>query len=122
MRGLDSLLDARKGERAAKPHGAVHRGRAGDTLRHGDHRSETLALLIPDELVERVFERAHELGLIEEPRRWAELDGAAAYLGVSRRRVYDLRARGLPAKLIGKRLLFDLRAVDAWLEQEGWEG
>lgn len=93
----------------------------GDTLRGGDHRSEALVLVLADEAVERLFERARQLGLIEEPRRWAELDGVADYLGISRRRVYDLRARGLPAKLIGRRLLFDLRAVDAWLEREGWE-
>jgi hypothetical protein len=34
------------------------------------------------------------------------------------RRVRDLRERGLPAKKIGKRLLFDLREVDAWLEAQ----
>ena len=63
-----------------------------------------------DTLAELVADR------LEEGRRWAEIDGVAGYLGCDVRRVRDLRERGLPAKKIGRRLLFDLRAVDEWLE------
>lgn len=42
----------------------------------------------------------------------------ADYLGVSVRRARDFRARGMPAKKLGKRLLFDLREVDAWIEMQ----
>jgi excisionase family DNA binding protein len=56
---------------------------------------------------------------LEERRRWTELNGVAEYLGCSVRRVRDLRERGLPAKRVGKRLVFDLREVDAWIEREG---
>ena len=65
-----------------------------------------------DEIAERVAERLHE------HRRWAEIEGVAEYLGVSVRRVRDLHERGMPAKKIGRRLVFDLRAVDAWLEAQ----
>lgn len=66
-----------------------------------------------DQLADAVAER------LEKRRRWAELDGVADYLGVSVRRARDLRERGLLAYRIGKRLLFDLRQVDAWIEREG---
>jgi excisionase family DNA binding protein len=76
----------------------------------------TLALELPDDLVEALTERVAEK--LESQRRWAEIDGVAEYLGCSVRRVRDLRERGLPAKRIGRRLLFDLREVDAWLERQ----
>lgn len=75
-----------------------------------------LALELPDDLVEALTERVAER--LEARQRWAEIDGVADYLGCSVRRVRDLRERGLPAKRIGRRLLFDLRAVDAWLERQ----
>jgi excisionase family DNA binding protein len=75
-----------------------------------------VALPIPDDLVEVLAERVIER--VQEKRRWAEIEGTAEYLGVSVRRVRDLHERGMPGKKIGRRLLFDLRAVDAWLEQQ----
>ena len=86
----------------------------------GSHqrRGVSLSLPISDELLDVLAERLEER--LRERRRWAEIEGVADYLGVSVRRVQDLRERGLPAKKIGRRLLFDLRAVDEWLENEGW--
>jgi excisionase family DNA binding protein len=55
---------------------------------------------------------------LESEPRWAEIGGVADYLGCTVRRVRDLRERGLPAKKAGRRLLFDLRRVDAWLEAQ----
>jgi excisionase family DNA binding protein len=66
-----------------------------------------------DQLADAVAER------LEERRRWAEIEGVADYLGCSVRRVRDLRERGLPAYRLGKRLTFDLREVDAWIQREG---
>jgi excisionase family DNA binding protein len=72
------------------------------------------SLSVPlDQLADAVAER------LEERRRWAEIEGVADYLGCSVRRVRDLRERGLPAYRLGKRLLFDLREVDAWIAREG---
>ena len=73
-----------------------------------------LAFPIPDDLLDALVERV--LARIEAQRRWAEIEGVADYLGVSVRRVRDLRERGLPARQVGRRLIFDLREVDAWLE------
>jgi excisionase family DNA binding protein len=75
-----------------------------------------IAVELPDELVEALAERVMER--VQEKRRWAQIEGTAEYLGVSVRRVRDLHERGMPAKKIGRRLHFDLRAVDAWLEQQ----
>ena len=72
-----------------------------------------LNIAIPlDHLADLVAERL-------ESRRWAEIEGVADYLGCNLRRVRDLRERGLPARRIGKRLIFDLREVDEWIEREG---
>lgn len=66
-----------------------------------------------DALVEAAAERVAEmLGR----RRWAEIEGAAEYFGVPVRRIREWRERGMPARLIGRRLLFDLRACEAWIE------
>ena len=77
----------------------------------------SIALELPDDLVEAVAERV--AGILDERmarQRWAEIEATAQYLGVSVRRVRELRERGMPAKRVGRRLLFDLREVDAWLE------
>jgi excisionase family DNA binding protein len=74
-----------------------------------------LVLDFPDDVVDALVERVLER--LQQPR-WAELEGVAEHLGVPVRRVRDLRERGLPAKKIGRRLLFDLHEVDAWLEAQ----
>jgi excisionase family DNA binding protein len=79
----------------------------------------SIALELPDDLVEAVAERV--AGILDERmarQRWAEIEATAQYLGVSVRRVRELRERGMPAKRVGRRLLFDLREVDAWLERQ----
>jgi excisionase family DNA binding protein len=72
------------------------------------------ALEVPDAVLDAIAERVAE----KIRPRWREIKGVADYLGVTVRRVRELRERGLPAKKIGRRLVFDLRAVDAW-EREG---
>jgi excisionase family DNA binding protein len=79
----------------------------------------SVALELPDNFLTAVAEQV--LNIVDERagrERWAEIEATAEYLGVSVRRVRDLRERGMPAKKIGRRLLFDLRAVDAWLERQ----
>jgi excisionase family DNA binding protein len=76
--------------------------------------SPDLSIPFPSELFDALVRRVEER--LQERRRWAEIEGTADYLGVTVRRVRDLRERGMPAKRIGRRLLFDLREVDAWLE------
>jgi excisionase family DNA binding protein len=79
------------------------------------------ALHLPDDLFEALACRAAQIAADKQrERRYAEIEGVADYLGVSVRRARDFRERGMPARRIGRRLHFDLRAVDAWLEQQPW--
>ena len=75
-----------------------------------------LAFPVPEELLDALAELVGER-LIQR-RRWAEIEGVAEYLGVPVSRVRYMRSVGLPARRIGRRLLFDLRQVDAWLESQ----
>jgi excisionase family DNA binding protein len=76
----------------------------------------SLAVELPEELLDALTERVLER--VQERPRWRDIEGVAEYLDVPVRRVRDLRERGLPAKRIGRRLFFDLRAVDEWLERQ----
>jgi hypothetical protein len=76
----------------------------------------SVALELTDDLVEALAERVAEK--LEKRQRWAEIEGVSEYLGVPVRRVRDYRERGMPAKRIGRRLMFDLREIDAWLERQ----
>lgn len=76
-------------------------------------------LPVPAEWLEALASRVAEiLDARAKRQRWAPIEGVAVYLQEDVRYVRFLRERGLPAKKIGKRLLFDLREVDAWLERQ----
>jgi hypothetical protein len=75
---------------------------------------------VADALIARLGERL-------ERRRWVHIEGLAKYLGCAEGRIYELRARGLPGRrlpgekegTLSKKLIFDLREVDEWIEHEG---
>ena len=75
-----------------------------------------LAIPLPHDLITRLAQLvAAEL---REQRRWTDIEGVADYLDISVSQARYLRSIGMPAKKPGKRLLFDLREVDAWLESQ----
>jgi len=85
-----------------------------------------LALVVPDELLDALAERTAQL-LTERLRPpqtqspWLGFDGALAYLGFSRDRLYKLTAaRAIPfrKKRDGQGLLFHREELDRWLEAE----
>jgi excisionase family DNA binding protein len=87
--------------------------------------SEPLPLLVPGELVEAIAQRVAELlreqaAPAGEPASpWLDLEGACAYLGFSRDRLYKLTAAGaIPCrkKRGGQGLLFHRAELDAWVE------
>jgi excisionase family DNA binding protein len=87
--------------------------------------SEPLRLLVPGELVEAIAQRVAELlreqaGATPEPvSPWLDFEGACAYLGFSRDRLYKLTAAGaIPCrkKRGGQGLLFHRDELDAWVE------
>jgi hypothetical protein len=79
------------------------------------------ALSIPKELFEALAQRAAEIVCSRPPeRRWlVGIEGLAGYLGCSQRLARELRAKGLPAQKVGKRLYFDMREVNEFLAREG---
>jgi excisionase family DNA binding protein len=73
-----------------------------------------LSLEFPEELVDALVERIRQQ--LDTERRWHTIESLAEYLNLSVRQVRGLRERGMPAKRIGKRLVFDRLEVDRWLE------
>jgi excisionase family DNA binding protein len=88
--------------------------------------NQTLALTIPDELVEAVAQRVVELLRQDQPRQelpspWLDLEGACAYLGFSRNTLYRLTAaRAIPCrkKAGGQGLRFHRDELDAWMREQ----
>ncbi len=89
--------------------------------------SHELALIVPDELLQAAAERIAKLVLartettsrVESP--WLDFEGAMAYLGFSRDRLYKLTAaRAIPfrKKRDGHTLLFHRVELDRWVDQE----
>jgi excisionase family DNA binding protein len=86
----------------------------------------TLALSLPEQLLQTLAERVATLvnERIEAARPqspWLDFDGALAYLGFSRDRLYKLTAaRAIPfhKKRDGQGLLFHRGELDRWLERE----
>jgi hypothetical protein len=73
-------------------------------------------------LVEVAAHRAAKIVAADQrEQRWVVgIEGLARYLGgCSPRLARELRAKGMPARKVGKRLYFDTREVDAFLEREG---
>jgi excisionase family DNA binding protein len=98
------------------------------------HAEHQLALTLPDQLVQTLAERIAALLLEREGEAaeaaspWLDVNGAAAYLGFSRDRLYKLTAAdAIPfrKKRGGQGLLFHRDELDRWLEsqylREGWQ-
>ena len=85
---------------------------------------QPITLTLPAELVEQLAQRITQL-LRDQPRDpagagpWLDVDGACAYLGFSRDRLYKLTAaRAIPCrkKAGGQGLYFHRDELDAWME------
>jgi hypothetical protein len=72
------------------------------------------AIELPYEVVRKIALMAADI--VEERPRWAPIEGVADYVGCSVRQVRGMREKGLPASRLGRRLVFDLREVDRFLE------
>ena len=87
--------------------------------------SEAVQLPIPPELVEAVARRVVELLRRDWPDQepsspWLDVEGACAYLGLSRNTLYRLTAaRAIPVrkKVNGQGLRFHRGELDAWVEE-----
>ena len=74
----------------------------------------TLALELPDDLVETLAQRAAEI--VRHDRHFLSKEALAEHLGVQERTIKTWRAQGLPA--YGRRpLMFEVREVEKWLSR-----
>jgi excisionase family DNA binding protein len=82
-----------------------------------------LSIVLPEELVELVAERAAMLLADSRPagpEPWLGVEEAASYLACSTSRIYTLvSARRIPYHKDGSRLLFRRSQLDAWVEAGG---
>ena len=79
-----------------------------------------LTITLPTDQLEALARRVAEL--LDEGRDdgFLDVEGAAEYLGLSRKAVYRLvERRRLPHRRAGKRLLFDRAELRAWVERGG---
>jgi excisionase family DNA binding protein len=91
------------------------------------HTGQQLAFVVPDRLVQELAERTAALvaarlaaaARTESP--WLDVEGAMAYLSLSRDRLYKLTAaRAIPfrKKRDGQGLLFHRDELDRWVETQ----
>lgn len=88
--------------------------------------SGVLELAIPDDVVERIAERAAEIMAdrqscrSEDDNGYLDVDGAAAFLACPKSRIYALvSAKRIPHHRDGSRLLFDRAELRAWVASGG---
>jgi excisionase family DNA binding protein len=78
-----------------------------------------MVVLAPDQL-ELLARRVADLLEDRRDEGFVDVPGAAAFLSISQASIYHLVERErLPHHRVGGRLLFDLRALRAWVERGG---
>ena len=73
-----------------------------------------LALTLPPELIEALAERAAEL--VDTRRRFLSKPALAEHYGVNERTIRTWREKGLPGHRCGREVMYEVAAVDRWIE------
>lgn len=81
--------------------------------------SAEFAVRLPEELVEALVVRVVACLRTQPERRFLSKEALAAHLGVNPRRIKTWREKGLPARKVGRDLMFDIGEVNSWLDREG---
>ena len=90
------------------------------TGNHSDLQPLLLTISLAPEQLELLASRVADVLESRRDDGFVDVDGAAAFLSVSRAAVYHLVERGqLPYHRAGGRLLFERRALRAWVERGG---
>jgi hypothetical protein len=76
--------------------------------------SKSLALMLPDEIVERIAERAAKLAAAQP--RFLSKTALAAHYGVKERTIRTWRERGLPGVRVGREVMYPLDDCDGWID------
>ena len=78
----------------------------------------TVQLTIDDATLEGIAERVADLLEVRRDEGFLDVDGAAEFLGLSRKAVYHLvERRKLPHHRAGGRLLFERAELRRWVER-----
>jgi hypothetical protein len=75
----------------------------------------TVAIPIPPDVVNALVELVRE-SLTVEPR-YLSKQALAARLGVDERTIKTWRSKGLPGVRVGKEVMYEITAVERWIEQ-----
>lgn len=73
-----------------------------------------LALTLPPEMIEAIATQAAEL--VDTRRRFLSKPALAAHYGVSERTIRTWREKGLPGRRCGREVMYEIAAVDRWIE------
>jgi hypothetical protein len=75
-----------------------------------------LAIELSDALVDELAERVQ--AMVETDTVWRDLDGTANAFQTTTRQIRYWREQGAPAKKIGRKLWFNLRELEEWIERQ----
>jgi phage terminase Nu1 subunit (DNA packaging protein) len=75
----------------------------------------TLALELPDELLDALVERVYE----RLRPRYVTREKLAERYGVAERTIRTWREKGMPGAKVGKVVMYSVEACDRWIEREG---
>jgi hypothetical protein len=76
-----------------------------------------LALTLPAEMIEAIAGQAAEL--VDSRRRFLSKPALAGHYGVSERTIRTWREKGLPGYRCGREVMYEVAAVDRWIESYG---
>jgi Helix-turn-helix domain len=74
----------------------------------------TLALTLPDDVLATIAAQAAEL--VDRRRRFLSKPSLAEHYGVSERTVRTWREKGMPGIRVGREVMYEVEAVDSWIE------
>ncbi len=76
-----------------------------------------LSVGVPEEVIEAIASRAAEL--IDTRRRFLSKTALAEHYGVGERTIRTWREKGLPGVRVGREVMYEVEAVDRWIESHG---
>lgn len=80
--------------------------------------STALEIPIPSELIDALVARVLERQQADSEPRYVSKERLAERLGISIRTVKTWRSKGLPARKVGRQLMFAIDEVDRWIEEQ----
>lgn len=77
-----------------------------------------LLLPIPDDLINALVQKVTEQQQAASAPRYVSKERLADRLGVSERTLKTWRSRGMPGVRVGREVMYEIDAVDRWIEEQ----